>query len=1312
MKTQLALSTLAVAAWMLFQAQAQAAPPVPAPLPAPAANALPVQCGTNPGISVTTGKDPRTLTINQSAPTVVSNWTSFDIGSQASVVVKQPTTNSTLVSQVVTSAPTRIAGALTANGRVFVINPAGITVFNGATMTAGALVLSTLPLDRKTLTSNNFGFNMNGDGVAGTVENHGNLIATTPQNTPSATRTVALIGGNVINGTDGVVSANAGTAALLAGRNVTLDFAADDLTKIVVNGNALRAAIENQGMIVADGGQALMTLRTADDLISTALNQDGIVRARSVATRGGRIVLDGGSGMVQVTGTLDASGGANGVPARGGNIDVTGGTVHLSSTALVDANGTAATAQGAGGGRVRIGGIGESALQSGTAVDLTRAGSVQIDAGARVRADAAAPAAASKYVLAGTEAPAAGAGGEVIVDGAAATIAGTLSASGGALGGNGGTVETSSPTLDVSQAQVSAHAVNGAAGQWLIDPAGVDIDIVANPPLVATGSGGVRIVADEAPPAQGQVSADAIDRALSNGTSVTVRSYTGGAVVAAAPQYTTVAPQPAGTIYLDASILKSAQGAPSNVQFALQSYGNIEVSNEGATSVSAAPNAGALGVSMQTDYHNPATPSHSVTLDAANFVTNGGDFSVQAPVIGMNGVSIDTRVLNGLATSGAVTMTGTSIAMNDSSITTSSGSIGLTATGGGLSIESYPPNLDDPSATLVSSSKLTSGSGSISLYGSKVYAPPVAEIAELAALSSQSGVSLQNVSVSTQGGAIDVRGLGLPLKETGSVNGVSLNQASMSTSGGPQAYVALSGQGTGAGAGIVARGSTIGGAGQQGDVILRAQGGTNGGALDLGTSGTQNRFASTGNLVAMPGGVDANFALAAANATSIVIGEPSGGFGLSLTDLAQMTGVDTLIVGSATHTGRITVDTASPFLTNLTLENTGAGSQGILAYGAVNVAGKMLALASAGAVTMPDAVTANALLLSGPGAFSLTSAGNSVNTLAMSGAGSVTFVNAHGFNIGALKGSAYGSVAQNGPANVIDASNSTVNGALFARALTGNIGLGGGSAQLHGVGDRLGASGATIVNLKTGGAFDLVMDGPGGHFVNAGAGNVSSGATWRIWADTQTGETRGAVSPGGTTPNVYGCVYGACNPDMQANHFLYAGSEGGDPGNGGPGNGGPGNGGPGNGGPGNGGPGNGGPGNGGPGNGGSGNGGPGNGGSGNGNNGPIGGTSTAQDPNGDPITNQQNAPGTLFTQTGLQSFFTDAQHSFLYDNNLAGVMSRGGTSVCMGSNQPLASNLPADTAPDTLAVEWRRVRSQPNLNNCIIVNRPHGCGDF
>ena len=1299
MKTQLALSTLALAAWMLFQAQAQAAPPLPAPA------ALPVPSGANPGINVTTGKDPRTLTINQSAPTVVSNWTSFDIGSQASVVVKQPTTNSTLVSQVVTSAPTRIAGALTANGRVFVINPAGITVFNGATMTAGALVLSTLPLDRKTLTSNNFGFNTNSDGVAGTVENHGKLVATTPQNTPSATRTVALIGGNVINGTDGVVSANAGTAALLAGRNVTLDFAADDLTKVVVNGNALRAAIENQGMVVADGGQALMTLRTADDLISTALNQDGVVRAQSVATRGGRIVLDGGSGMVQVTGTLDASGGANGVPARGGNIDVTGGTVHLSSTALVDANGTAATAQGAGGGRVRIGGIGESALQSGTAVDLTRAGSVQIDAGARVRADAAAPAAASKYVLAGTEAPAAGAGGEVIVDGAAATIAGTLSASGGALGGNGGTVETSSPTLDVSQAQVSAHAVNGAAGQWLIDPAGVDIDIVANPPLGATGSGGVRIVADEAPPAQGQVSADAIDRALSNGTSVTVRSYTGGAVVAAAPQYTTVAPQPAGTIYLNASILKSAQGAPSNVQLALQSYGSIEVSNEGATSVSAAPNAGALGVLMQTDYRNTATPSHSVTLDAANFVTNGGDFSVQAPVIGMDGVSIDTRVLSGLATSGAVTMTGNSIALNDSTLTTSSGSIGLTATGGGLSIESYPPNLDDPSATLVSSSKLTSGSGSISLYGSKVYAPPVAEIAEvvaLSSLSSQSGVSLQNVSVSTQGGAIDVRGLGLPLKGTGSVNGVSLNQVSMSTLGGPQAYVALSGQGTGAGAGIVARGSAIGGAGQQGDVILRAQGGTNGGALDLGTSGMQNRFSSTGNLVAMPGGVDANFALAAANATSIVIGEPSGGFGLSLTDLAQMTGVDTLIVGSATHTGRITVDTASPFLTNLTLENTGAGSQGILAYGAVNVAGKMLALASAGAVTMPDAVTANALLLSGPGAFSLTSAGNSVNTLAMSGAGSVTFVNAHGFNIGALKASAYGSAAQNGPANVIDASNSTVNGALFARALTGNIGLGGGSAQLHGVGNRLGASGATNVNLKTGGAFDLVMDGPGGHFVNAGAGNVSSGATWRIWADTQTGETRGAVSPGGTTPNVYGCVYGACNPDMQANHFLYAGSEGGDPGNGGPGNGGPGNGGPGNGGSGNGGPAN----------GGSGNGGSANGGSANGNNGPIGGSSTAQDPNGDPITNQQNAPGTLFTQTGLQSFFTDAQHSFLYDNNLAGVMSRGGTSVCMGSNQPLASNLPADTAPDTLAVEWRRVRSQPNLNNCIIVNRPHGCGDF
>ena len=90
-------------------------------------------------------------------------------------------------------------------------------------------------------------------------------------------------------------------------------------------------------------------------------------------------------------------------------------------------------------------------------------------------------------------------------------------------------------------------------------------------------------------------------------------------------------------------------------------------------------------------------------------------------------------------------------------------------------------------------------------------------------------------------------------------------------------------------------------------------------------------------------------------------------------------------------------------------------------------------------------------------------------------------------------------------------------------------------------------------------------------------------------------------------------------------------------------------------------------------------------------------------------------PGTLnvtptlvdpVTQAGLYEFFSNQQQTFVYENNLQG------TNICIGSSQPLFTGTPPGDAQDILAVEWKRVRSQPNLNSCLLVNSAHGCGDF
>jgi hypothetical protein len=71
----------------------------------------------------------------------------------------------------------------------------------------------------------------------------------------------------------------------------------------------VKTLIENKQLIVADGGQVLMTSRAADALSAGVVSNSGTVQARTLAHQEGRIVLlaDMQHGSTQVAGLLDAS---------------------------------------------------------------------------------------------------------------------------------------------------------------------------------------------------------------------------------------------------------------------------------------------------------------------------------------------------------------------------------------------------------------------------------------------------------------------------------------------------------------------------------------------------------------------------------------------------------------------------------------------------------------------------------------------------------------------------------------------------------------------------------------------------------------------------------------------------------------------------------------------------------------------------------------------------------------------------------------------------------------------------------------------
>ena len=230
-----------------------------------------------------------------------------------------------------------ILGNLSANGQVFLLNPNGVLFGAGAHVDVGGIVASTLGLSDADFLAGRYTFSGSG---SGSVLNRGTIRA-------ADGGYVALVGPRVAN--EGVITARLGTVALGAGEQVTLKIDGQQLVAFSVDKAAVDALAANQQLIRADGGTVILSAQAKDALLSTVVNNDGIVEARSVSVKNGVIRLEGGaSGVVAVSGKLDASGANAG--ERGGQIEVTGDKVALFDGALIDASGRS------GGGTVLVGG--------------------------------------------------------------------------------------------------------------------------------------------------------------------------------------------------------------------------------------------------------------------------------------------------------------------------------------------------------------------------------------------------------------------------------------------------------------------------------------------------------------------------------------------------------------------------------------------------------------------------------------------------------------------------------------------------------------------------------------------------------------------------------------------------------------------------------------------------------------------------------------------------------------------------------------------------------------------------------------------
>jgi filamentous hemagglutinin family protein len=261
-------------------------------------------------------------TITQDSAKLSLSWASFNVASQQTVDFLQPSSSAIAVNRISDTNGSQILGHLNANGQVFLINPNGILFGPGAQVNVGGLVASTLDLSPAGLDANARLFSGTSNA---SVVNEGTISAA-----PGGY--VALVGSHVSN--QGVISAQLGTVALVAGSAATLTFSDNSLLQVQVNQNVWRSAAQNGGLIRADGGQVIMTAGARDALLASVVNNTGVIEARTVGTDQGRITLLAGmaAGTVEVGGTLDASAPHGG---NGGFIETSAAHVEVSSDAKV-----------------------------------------------------------------------------------------------------------------------------------------------------------------------------------------------------------------------------------------------------------------------------------------------------------------------------------------------------------------------------------------------------------------------------------------------------------------------------------------------------------------------------------------------------------------------------------------------------------------------------------------------------------------------------------------------------------------------------------------------------------------------------------------------------------------------------------------------------------------------------------------------------------------------------------------------------------------------------------------------------------------
>ncbi|HEY4330640.1 MAG TPA: filamentous hemagglutinin N-terminal domain-containing protein, partial [Phycisphaerae bacterium] len=367
-------------------------------------------------------------TIRTGSQNTVINFQRLSVGAGETLQFLQPNSTSRVLNRIQGPEPTAIDGTLLSNGRVYIVNPAGVIFGNGAVVNVGGLYAAA-----GHISDANFMAGINQfTGNSGAVQNYGVIQASE----------IHLVGASVANFGQILASADGGgIVTMTSGKDVYIGESESPtgktsvMVKVSSDASATKdgTGVSNSGKVDAGAGAIYMG---AGDLYAAGIYNNGSLKASQIS-------LSSHANTNVNEGTIDASN-AHG---KGGDIEMTGDKVGVFK-GTVDASGDT------GGGTIKIGGDFHGA--SGT-----QAASVTI-----VGPDA-------KITANGGSS---GDGGSVAVWSNETTLFyGEVDARGGIFGGNGGFVEVSGKQNLGFFGMVNVGADHGTLGAILLDPSDITI---------------------------------------------------------------------------------------------------------------------------------------------------------------------------------------------------------------------------------------------------------------------------------------------------------------------------------------------------------------------------------------------------------------------------------------------------------------------------------------------------------------------------------------------------------------------------------------------------------------------------------------------------------------------------------------------------------------------------------------------------------------------------------------------------------------------------------------------------------------------